>query len=181
MDVLNTLFVKADQEKLLQPLANKVIGHRLSMYADDVVLFIHSSAGDLSTTKAILHCFGMVSGLITNMHKNSILPIKCQDSGLDMVRSEMLCSISTFPCKYLSLPLTFSKLRKEDLQPLIDKLDDHLPGWKAAMLNIAGRSVLVCAVLTTIPIYTLMALEVPKWVIKTIDKRWRVFLWKGRQ
>ena len=67
MDVLNALFLMADEEGLLHPLANRDIGHRLSMYADDVVLFIHPTTRDLSMSKAILHSFSKASGLLTNM------------------------------------------------------------------------------------------------------------------
>jgi hypothetical protein len=36
-------------------------------------------------------------------------------------------------------------------------------------------------VLSAIPIYLLIAINIPKWVIKSIDKiRWG-FLWKGRK
>jgi hypothetical protein len=41
----------------------------------------------------------------------------------------------------------------------------------ASLLNKAGRLVLVKVVLTAIPIYHLIALDHPKWVIKAIDKK----------
>jgi len=55
-----------------------------------------------------------------------------------------------------------------------------LPGWKAGLLSLAGRLVLVKAVLTAVPIHLLIALDVPGWLIRMIDKRRRAFLWKGR-
>jgi hypothetical protein len=36
-------------------------------------------------------------------------------------------------------------------------------------------------VFSAIPVYILMAMSVPKWVIKSIDKLRRGFLWKGRK
>ena len=46
---------------------------------------------------------------------------------------------------------------------LIEKIANKLPGWKAPLLSLAGRAVLVRFVITAIPIYLLIAIRVPKW------------------
>ena len=66
--------------------------------------------------------------------------------------------------------LSIRKLTKTDLQPIVDKIADMLPGWKAALMSTAGRAVLVKAVLTAVPVYLLIALDVPKWLLRAIDK-----------
>ena len=48
-------------------------------------------------------------------------------------------------------------------------------------MNRAGRITMVRFVLSAIPIYLLIAINVPKWFIKAIDKLRRGFLWKGRE
>jgi len=68
------------------------------------------------------------------------------------------------------LPLSIRKLTKADLQPIVDKIADMLPGWKATLMSTAGRAVLVKAVLTAVPVYLLIALDVPKWLLRAIDK-----------
>jgi len=44
-----------------------------------------------------------------------------------------------------------------------------------------ASATLIRSVLTAIPIYQLIALEFPKWVIKAVGKIRRAFLWKGRK
>lgn len=155
---------------MLQPLARRAVGHWVSIYFDGVVLFSTSTADDLNLIKTMLQKFGIASGLHTNMAKSSIVPIRCEGDEVEAARVVMGCTTATFPCKYLGLPLSIRKLTKADLQAIVDKVVDRLPSWKAALMARYGRLILVKAVLTAIPIYLLIALDVPKWVIKAIDK-----------
>ena len=68
MDVLNSLFAKAELEGLLRPLHST--GQRLSLYADDVALFIRPDHHDLQKTKSLLQIFCDASSLQTNLQKS---------------------------------------------------------------------------------------------------------------
>ena len=48
-------------------------------------------------------------------------------------------------------------------------------------MNMAGRVTWVRFVLSAIPIYVLIAIKVPKWFIRSIDKLRRAFTWKGQK
>jgi hypothetical protein len=136
---------------------------------------------ELNVLKEILRIFGEAIGLVTNINKCSITPIHCNDQQVDMSQEIFPCNVQNFPCRYLGLHLSVKKLPKIAFQELIDKVADKLPGWKSALITNAGRLTLVKAVLTAIPIYHLLVLQCPKWVIKAIDKIRRGFLWKGRK
>lgn len=181
MDVLGRLVVKAEELQLLEPLASRPLRHRTSLYAEDVVMFLSPNEHDLTLVKSLLDKYGAASGLRANLVKSSVVPIACNEDDVLTVRQNLDCQISSFPCKYLGLPLSTRRLTSADLQPILDKIADMLPGWKAALLERSGRLVLVKAMLTAIPIYVLLAIDVPKWFIKAINKSRRQFLWAGRK
>jgi hypothetical protein len=54
IDVLGLLYSKAEGAGLLQQLSRRKRLHRVSMYADDVVLFLHPTAIDISASLDIL-------------------------------------------------------------------------------------------------------------------------------
>jgi hypothetical protein len=151
----------------------------VSPSTDDVVLFMRPSHQDISAIINILDIFGHATGLKTNISKSSITPIQCRANELTTISALLPCAIKNFPCTYLGIPLSICKLANFDLLPLVHKVADKLPGWKANLLSRAGRLFMVKTVLSSVPIYLMLALELPKWIFKAIDKR-RCFLWKGQ-
>ncbi|BAT13288.1 Os11g0225832 [Oryza sativa Japonica Group] len=164
-------------EGLLQPLG---ISYRVSLYTDDVVTFIRPTVEEIRAAMEVLSIFGEASGLRTNFAKCSTLPIQCNEADLQILQDEQPCQVASFPCTYLGLLLSIFRLKKEDLQPLIDKIGRRLPLWMSHLMTSIGRATMVNAVLSSIPIYLLMAINAPKWVIKGIDKIRRGFLWAGK-
>ena len=168
----------ADSQNLFQRL-DPLVKDRLFLYADDVILFTAARQQDPVLTRGILEMFAADAGLHTNVDKCLIAPIQCNLESTVTLMSHFPAKLSPLPIKYLGIPLSVGKLRKSDLQPLVDKVADALPIWKAKFSTKAGRAVLVKAKLSAIPVHTAMAVTLSPWAIKCIDTRRRAFLWTG--
>jgi hypothetical protein len=169
MDILSWLVQRAVEEDLLQPLCSKPLQHHISLYADDAVIFLRPDPPDLNLMLNSLHLFGTASGLKTNVQKSKVFPIHCSEV-LVVAKSLLPCEFSAFYCTYLGLPLSLYKLCRPQIRVLIDKVASMLLGWKAQMMNRVGRAVYIQSVMTAKLIYIAMAIDLPTWAIKEINK-----------
>ena len=143
----------SDLSNLLQPLPGRFIKSRISLYADDAVIFLAPTACDVSNLAALLQNFGEVTGLVTNVAKSSVAAIRCADIDLDTILAIFPASTAQFPIKYLGLPVALGRLRRVDFQPYIDNAASRLTPWMGKFMNRAGCSALVKSVLTAMPIH----------------------------
>jgi hypothetical protein len=97
MGVLNWMVTKASDAHLLQPLSRRPIQHRISLYVDDVAIFLWPAAADISLTLGMLQLFGDASGLKTNVQKSNVLPIHCSEEDMGLIHSMLPCEILDFP------------------------------------------------------------------------------------
>jgi len=169
MEVLNRLLVWVETRGHLSPISG-IAASRVSLYADDLLLFIKPTENDLRVVMATLNIFGLASGLFSNLQKSVATPIHCSDQEILRIQDILACAIHDFPCRYLGIPLSVRKLKRVDEQPLLDKVAARIPGWKGNLLNTAGRSALVQATLSAIPIHTSIALCLSPWAIGCIDE-----------
>jgi hypothetical protein len=141
----------------------------MSLYANDAVVFVSPIAHDLIVTRRLLQFFGDASGLITNLDKSEIFPIRCGDINLDVILGGHF-KISQFPYVYLGLPLHYKKIPKHMIQPMVQRIGNKLPGWKRNLLSYPGRELLVKFVLTAIPTHFLTVHKLPAWAQCDIDR-----------
>jgi hypothetical protein len=87
------------------------------------------------------------------------------------------CPVGGFPIKYLGISLHHEKLRREDVQPLVDKILKKIAGWKGKLLSYAARIVLIKSCLASIPVYLLSFIKFSKWALKMISSHMAKCLW----
>lgn len=121
MDCLTSIISKASEEGVLSSFRGISAIQRLSLYADDLALFIRPSLQDLAFVKTTFDIFGEASGLRINYSKSNAILIRNNELDQQRVETMLQCKLGSFPCRYLGLQLGISQLSKADWQPLIDQ------------------------------------------------------------
>jgi hypothetical protein len=133
-------------------------------------LFVDKDVEKARNLKWILTCFELMAGMIVDYHKSELVPINFEImEEVQQCASMFGCPVGVFPIKYLCILLHYHKLRREDLQPLIDKIIKRIARWRGKLLTHAGRLILIKTCLTSIPVYLLSFFKFLKWAIDLID------------
>ena len=111
-----------------------------------------------------------------SVSKCAIAPIRCANMAMDPILQDFLAERVEFPIKYLGLPLSLTRLKKVDMQFILDKTATKIAPWQGKFFNLAGRASLVKSTLTALPIQLLTALKVDKGIIKSLNKQFRSFI-----
>ena len=89
------------------------------------------------------------------------------------------CKTSSLPLKYLGLPLGAKYNAKAIWNPIVEKMERRVAGWKRMYLSKDGRLNLIKSTLSNLPTYFLSLFPIPVSVSKCIEKIQRDFLWGG--
>ena len=130
------------------------------------LILIQGDLEDAAKLKQTLVLFSAATGLAINFHKSTVTPMHIQREALQDMMQILQCQEGSFPQVYLGLPLSPHKIAVADCLPLISNCDRHLSGWRASLLNRAGRLTLSTAVLSSIPLHYMSAMSIPKTVIQ---------------
>jgi hypothetical protein len=155
------------------------IRHRLSFFADDVVLFIKPNQEEAQAALQLVTAFGVASGLHCNLLKSLVSPIRCRDEDVQTTTTVLNCPVKPFHVKYLGLPLSLVRLTKADLQPLVDKIAGHVPTWKASLLERSGQLILIDSTIAATPIYHMLCLDLSQWFFDCVNRLECGFLWSA--
>ena len=79
--------------------------------------------------------------------------------------------------KYLGLPLGAKFKDKTIWNPILEKMERRLTGWKRLYLSKRGRVTLNKSTLSNLPTYFLSLFPIPASVANRIKKLQRNFLW----
>ena len=173
------MLIKASDADLIRGLCSDLCpgGVICLQYADDTILLREKDPVLATNLKWVLTCFEQVSGMRINYSKSELIPLGLEEDEIQNFTKILGCVVGNFPIKYLGIPLHYDKLRREDIQPLIDKILKRIAGWRGKLLSYAARLTLIKACLSSIPVYLLSFFKFPKWAVNLINTQMENCLW----
>jgi hypothetical protein len=169
-DVLTKMLIKAANANLIHGLSVNSRTQVISLhYADDTTLFSDIDPTHLQNLRCTLAIFEQISGMRINFHKSELIPLNLEEHQIHQISHMFRCPVGAFPIKYLGVPLHYEKLKKEDIQPLVDKILNRISEWKGKLFSYAARVTLIQTCITSILVYLLSFIKFPKWAIKVIS------------
>jgi mannosylglycoprotein endo-beta-mannosidase len=180
MEVLSATIKKAVEGDMFSNLAGISPLQRISIYADDVVLFFKPERREMLVTKHILQIFGEASGLKVNFRKTTATLIRGSREQEEELTATLGCELARFPIKYLGLQLALRPLTKAEWQPLLDRVIKCVPAWQRGLIKKEGRLVLINSVVSARAVHQLVVAEAPMWLLEEINRWMRAFFWAGK-
>ncbi len=182
-DVLSRQVCRAVERKSLEGIRIKKgcpTLHHL-FFADDLLFFLKATHTNARVLREVIHNFCNASGQGVNCEKSNIF-FSANTSEESKRAVEDVFGIRTVdnPGKYLGLPTLLGRSKKEALAFLRDKVVNRLQGWKCQLLNNAGKEVLLKAVVTAIPTYTMSLFLLPKTWCRERNSLMANFWWGNK-
>lgn len=154
--------------------------HKVSLYANDLLLYVSDPKSSLSFIINLLDQFGKLSGYKINLEKSLLFPLK-QDAVFPLEIFQFKIAKGSF--KYLGVEVTrnLSSLFPKNFTVLLEKCKLDFDRWKDLPLSVAGRVNIIKMVI--LPKFSYLFQNIPilirKSVFSSLDKIVGNFIWKG--
>jgi hypothetical protein len=126
--------------------------------------------------KLILTYFEQLYGMRINFYKIELLPINMENEELQPFVDIFQCAVGKFPVKYMGMPLYYDRLKREDLQPLIESFLSRITEWSGKLLSSVAKRIHIETSLSSISIYLLSFFKFYKWAVKLLDSQLANFM-----
>ena len=122
--------------------------------------------------------FEAISGLRINLNKSEILPVGRVEN-LEVLALEAGCKVGRLPSSYLGLPLGAHHKSVVIWDGMEERFRRRLAMWKRQFISKGGRIALIRNTLSSMPIYLMSLLRIPRVVSLRLENIQRDFLWGG--
>lgn len=145
-----------------------VISHLF--FADDTLVFCKADPGNAVKLMEILKLYEESSGQMINLEKSSLFFSK----NLEDAEKKEICSIMqgiqvATQGKYLGLPMVVTRSKDQVFGFIKERIRNKLLNWKNKFLRMAGKEVLLKAVILAIPTFSMSCFKLSAKLCKDIS------------
>lgn len=179
---IEPLSIALRSSPLFKGITRNGIEYKLSLYADDLLLYITDPALSIPAVLGILENFSTFSGYKLNLGKSECFPINT--AACHLQQSDLPFHFSPSGFKYLGINVTrsLSSLASANFTPLISKITSDIQRWGNLPLSLIGRiSVIKMNILPKfLFLFQSIPLFLPKYFFESLDKIILSFIWGGK-
>jgi len=170
-----------DQEILGLNIARGVETINHALFADDSLMLGAATVLSATKFKEVLDDHCEATGSILNKGKCHFYCWNISISALSAISKCLgFASCSNWASfKYLGLPIFQKYAFNGDWLPLLDKFKLKIQAWGFSWLNLAGKSVLIKVVLSSLLIFQFSVLLAPICILRKMEELIHIFFWKG--
>jgi len=168
MDYLGQLIEEKCHMKIWQPVKASQNGPTIShlFFVDDLVLFAKADYINCSAIRDVLDDFCNMFGQTISEAKSRVF----FSPNVDRDTRESLCDILGFVStpnlgKYLEIPIKHASTSSQDYNFILDRVKQKLAGWKANLLLMASRAILIQASTMAVPSYVMQSAHLPAKIL----------------
>nr|XP_043609708.1 uncharacterized protein LOC122581544 [Erigeron canadensis] len=181
MEVISVMPKRACEARRIRgiqlPNQGPILSHLL--YADDCMFMGEWEEENLKQVTHLLKVFHIVSGLKINLNKSFLFAVGVENSEVSRLAGRFKCREGSFPFDHLGIRIGGNMNRIASWDFLFDIFEARLAVWKSRCISMAGRVILIKAVMESLPTYYFSLFKVPEKVINGLESIIRRFLWNG--
>jgi hypothetical protein len=179
-NMLAVLIERAKNLGFIDGLVPHLVDDGLSIlqYADDTILFLKDDLGKAKGLKLVLSAFEKLSSLKINFHKSELFCFGEAKNKTEEYIRLFGFKEGGFPFRYLGIPISPRILSNRDWRLVEERFQKKLSSWKGKMLSSGGRLVLINSVLSSLPMYMMSFLRIPKGILEKLDYYRSRFFWQ---
>ena len=153
--------------------------HKVSLYADDLLLYISDPAVSIPKVLLTLDNFNHLSGYKLNYSKSLLFPITHTDGDY----SQFPFKLETKSFTYLGVKVTrtMDELYSHNFKTLVERTTQDFKRWSTLPISLAGRINIVK--MTVLPrflyLFQMIPIFITKKTFKQIDKLISSFIWNN--
>ena len=143
MEVLSRIMKKTEEGGLIRgfhvgPVNSTGICISHLLFTNDTILFCDASREQMISIRLVLTRFQAFIGLKMNVRKSEIVPIG-EVSNIQTLANILQCRVGSLPMIYFGMPLGTLYKTTSIWNPILERMEKKLLGWKRLYLSKDGR------------------------------------------